>query len=139
MNRPGLARRLAAMTYDGLLLAAVVMVAVAVTLPFSGGEAIADHPGVGRSLLQLWILVVAFGFYGGFWTHGGQTLGMKAWRMRVARRDGRALRWRDAALRFACAIPSIGLVGLGLWWMVFDPDHLALHDRLSRTVLVRTE
>ena len=136
MSAPGLARRLAAMVYDGLLMLAVVLLAIGLTLPFSGGEAIGLHAGLARTLLQLWVLGVAFVFCGGFWTHGGQTLGMKAWRIQVVNRDGGPLRWRDAALRFLWAIPSIGVAGLGLFWMVFDRERLAVHDRLSGTRLV---
>jgi uncharacterized RDD family membrane protein YckC len=61
---------------------------------------------------------------------------MKAWRMRVVRADGTALRWRDAVVRFAWAVPSLAAAGLGLLWMVFDRDRMALHDRLSRTRVV---
>ncbi len=136
VNAPGLARRLAAMVYDGLLMLAVVLLAIGLTLPLSGGEAIGLQPGAARTLLQVWVLGVVFAFFGGFWTHGGQTLGLKAWRMQVVGRDGGPLRWRDAALRFVWAIPSIGLAGLGLLWMVFDRERLAVHDRLSGTRLV---
>lgn len=136
MNAPGLARRLAAMVYDGLLVTAVAMIAVAVTLPLSGGEAVADHAGLQRTAMQAWIVLVTGGFFTWFWVHGGQTLGMKAWRMRVVRADGGPLRWRDAWLRFACAIPALAPAGLGLLWMVFDRERLAVHDRLSGTRLV---
>ena len=136
MSAPGLPRRLAAMFYDGLLMLAVVLLAVGLTLPFSGGEAIGLRAGLTRTLLQLWVLGVMFAFFGGFWTHGGQTLGLTAWRMQVVLQDGSPLRWPDAALRFFWAIPSLGLAGLGLFWMVFDRERLALHDRLSGTRLV---
>lgn len=136
MNAPGLVRRLAAMFYDALLLTAVVMLAVALTLPFSGGEAVADRVGLARTLLQLWVLAVGFAYLGGFWVYTGQTPGMKAWRMKLVRADGAPLGWSDAARRFFCAIVSLAPAGLGLWWMVFDRDRLALHDRWSRTRLV---
>lgn len=136
MTAPGLVRRLAAMVYDALLVAAVAMIAVALTLPFSGGEAVADHAGLQRTLMQAWIVFVTGGFFVWFWVHGGQTLGMKTWRMRVVRTDGTPLRWRDALLRFGWAVPSVGLAGLGLLWMVFDRERMALHDRLSHTRLV---
>lgn len=136
MNAAGLVRRLAAMVYDALLVAAVAMIAVAITLPFSGGEAVADHAGLQRTAMQIWIVFVTGGFFVWFWVHGGQTLGMKAWRMRVVRADGTPLRWRDAVLRLAWAVPSLAAAGLGLLWMVFDRERLALHDRLSHTRVV---
>jgi uncharacterized RDD family membrane protein YckC len=127
----GLARRLAAMFYDALLVAALWFIAVLVLLPFTGGDAV-PWP----NFLRLWLLAVTFAFFGGFWTHGGQTLGMKTWRVRVERFDGGPLTWRDAALRYVAALVSLAPAGFGLWWMVFDRDRLALHDRLSRTRLV---
>lgn len=123
-----LLRRLGAMLYDGLLLMALWFLATAVWLPFTAGEAIEYH-----GLLRAWILIVSFVFFGWFWTHGGQTLGLRAWKLKVVRADGGQLTWRDALNRFALAIPSVGLAGLGLWWSVFDSEHRALHDRWSRT------
>ncbi|OGI41569.1 MAG: hypothetical protein A2150_00620 [Candidatus Muproteobacteria bacterium RBG_16_64_11] len=43
--------------------------------------------------------VCGFLFYGWFWTRGGQTLGMRAWRLRLTRADGGPVTWRRAALR----------------------------------------
>lgn len=131
MTPAGLLRRLGVLLYDTLLLLALLMVATFALLPFTGGEAVRN-----QLFMQLWVLAVAFAFFGWFWTHGGQTLGMKAWRVRVERRDGAPLRWRDALNRFVFAIPSLGLGGFGLWWMLFDRERLALHDRLSGTKLV---
>jgi uncharacterized RDD family membrane protein YckC len=77
-------------------------------------------------------MVVAV-FFCGFWVAGGQTLGMRSWRLRVQRRDGRPIGWWQALGRFLLAIPALALGGIGLWWMLVDRDRLALHDRLSRT------
>jgi len=40
-------------------------------------------------------------------------------------------------LRFMVAIPSLALAGLGLFWMLFDRDKMAVHDRISESVIVR--
>ena len=127
-----LVRRLGAMLYDALLLVALWFLAVAVWLPFTGGEAI-PYPG----LLRVWLLAVSFGFFGWFWTHGGQTLGLRAWRLRVERADGAPLTWRDALLRFGLMIPSVGLAGLGFLWGFIDRAHATVHDRWSKTRVVR--
>ena len=127
-----LLRRLGAMLYDSLLLIALWFLATAVWLPFTHGEAI-PYPG----LLRIWILAVSFVFFGWFWTHRGQTLGLRTWKLKVVRADGGDLTWRDALNRFALAIPSIGLAGLGLLWMLVDREGLAVHDRWSRTRIVR--
>lgn len=126
----GLLRRLATMFYDGLLLVAVLLVAVAVTLMLSLGTFTYHNP-----FFRTGVFLLCFFFYTWFWMHG-QTLGMKTWRVRIQQRDGRPVTAWQALLRFMTAIPSIGLGGLGLWWMLLDRERLALHDRLSGTVLV---
>jgi len=125
------------MLYDGLLLLALLIVATALFLPLTGGEAL--DPGrnpvlefVYRSVLLLLIV----GFFGLFWTRRGQTLGMASWRLRVEREDGALLGWRDTLRRLGWALVSLLPLGLGFLWILFDPERRAWHDRLSRTRVV---
>ncbi len=133
----GLPRRLAAMAYDALLLVGLWMVA---GLPFVLLAARQDFLATGtmRLLFQGYLLLISFLFYGWFWTHGGQTLGMRAWRLRLTRADGGPITWRIAALRFGSALLALAPLGLGLWWALFDKDKRAWHDRLSGTRLMVT-
>jgi uncharacterized RDD family membrane protein YckC len=136
-DRAGLLRRLGAMLYDGLLLLAVLMVATALFLPLTGGEAIDPRTDpllefVYRAVLVL--LVVAF--FGLFWTRRGQTLGMASWRLRVEREDGSLLGWGDTLRRLGWSLLSLLPLGLGYLWIVFDPQRRAWHDRLSGTRVV---
>jgi uncharacterized RDD family membrane protein YckC len=85
---------------------------------------------------RAWLVAVVIGFYAYFWTHGGQTLGMSAWRLRLVRVDGGKPRLTDALLRLACATVSLAPAGLGLLWVLVDREGLAWHDRWSRTRLV---
>ena len=107
----GLPRRLAAIVYDSLLLLGVLVGATALALGLAvavlGSEPVRLYnPLAGNPFFQTYLLLVCFFFYGGFWTHGGQTLGMRAWRLRLQRRDGQGISWWQALLRF--------LIG-GLW------------------------
>ena len=137
MNRssaPGLLRRLFAILYDALLLAALAMLVTALLLIFTGGRAIsAGNPAYRVLLLLLGVL-----FFATFWMRDGQTLGMRAWGLRIERFDGGRLRWRDALARAFAALLSWALLGLGFLWVLVDRERLAWHDRLSRTRLVRT-
>lgn len=128
-----LLRRLAAVLYDGLLLLGVWFVA-AVPLPLLPESWRASVTGTWT--LRTYLAAIAFVFYAWFWVHGGQTLGMRAWRTRVVRDDGSPLRWRDAAVRFVWAIPSWSLLGSGVVFSLFHPERLAWHDSVSRTRLV---
>lgn len=124
-------KRLAALFYDSLLLFALLMVANAAAFAIKRGV-IDPH----NLLYQLYLLMVAALFFCGFWVVGGQTLGMRTWRLRVQCRDGRPLGWWRALWRFLLAVPSVALAAIGLWWMLVDRDGLALHDRLSGSTVV---
>ncbi len=127
--------RLAAMFYDSLLLLAILFGATLLALPFNDGQAVqANNP-----LFSSYLLVVSFFFFGWFWMHGGQTLGMRAWRLRLTRIDGKPLSWWHVLLRFMTAIPSLLLGGIGYWWMLIDKKHLAIHDRISETMIEQLE
>jgi uncharacterized RDD family membrane protein YckC len=132
-------RRLGALLYDGILLSALLLLATAcLIIPY---DLLATRPyphadWLYRTLLQLYLLAVIAGFYVYFWTHGGQTLGMRSWRVRVVRADGGPLNTGDALRRFAWAALSLLPLGLGLWWCLVDREHLAWHDRASGTRLL---
>ncbi len=128
----GLLRRLSAMFYDSLLLLALLMVATFIGLLFTGGEA--TEPG--NPLMTTWLFLVAFFYFAWPWMNTGQTLGMKTWRIRLERIDGKPLTLWHVLLRFISAIPSIGVGGLGLLYMLIDDNKLALHDKFSETRLV---
>ena len=129
--RPGLLRRLAALLYDALLLFAVLFAATVPVLVVTGGGAIGPNDPV----FTAYLLLVSYLYLGWCWTRSGQTLGMRAWRMRVRTRDGSRLGWLHALGRFAAALLSVGAAGLGLLWVALDRDRQALHDRLSGTVI----
>ena len=131
-NVAGLLRRSAAASYDTLLVAAVLMLVTLGLLALRGGESISP----GNLLYQL-VLIGATGcFFVGFWVHGGQTLGMRAWRLRVEQRSGEPITWKIGTIRFAAAILSIAPIGLGFFWLVIGPGGLTWHDRIAGTRVV---
>ncbi len=132
ITRPaGFFRRLGALFYDTLLLFAVLCLATLLMLPLRGGEAFAHNP-----LYDTYILFVAYFYFAWQWVRGGQTLGMRTWRLRVLQEDGAPLTWWHALLRFMLAIPSLLLGGLGFLWLLVDKDRLTWHDRGSGTKVV---
>jgi uncharacterized RDD family membrane protein YckC len=131
MAKPGLLRVLAAIVYDSLLLIAVLFLATAILLPFNGGEAFTNH----KIFYSLYLLTVSFCFYGWFWTHGGQTLGLRAWKTRVLNNECGVISWQQAFIRFIVAILSWGALGLGFLWIVFDKNQRSWHDMASKTEL----
>ena len=89
-------RRLIAAVYDGLLMVGLVFATVIFFL--IACWAIGMEPN--SRALGACLFLVGLGFFGWSWTHGGQTLGMRVWQLRVRRLDGRALRWPIAAARY---------------------------------------
>lgn len=120
------------MSYELLLLTAVLLISSGVF----HAVARALDPALSRPLLQLYLLGVAAGYFVYCWTHGGQTLPMKTWRVRLVARTGGAITLRIGIYRYLFALTGLGLCGLGLAWAVFDRDHQFLHDRLAGTRLV---
>jgi len=116
---PSVRRRLAAMLYEAVLLFGVVFFA---GLAF--GLATQQRNGlVHHNLLAAWIALVVGAYFVWFWTHGGQTLPMKTWRLRLEAANGRPLSAGHAIVRYA------------LGWLWFLPP-LALHPLLGLSVPV---
>ena len=139
--RPYVGWRLLALFYDFWPVAALWMVA---SLVFNIGYSMAGHasreyvaPFTWLGTL-LWLVCWAIaGVYAVLsWSRGGQTLGMRPWRMRVVGIDGPPARGA-LVRRFVVGTLSLLLGGLGFWWAWIDRDRLTWHDRASRTRVVR--
>lgn len=128
----GVLRRLAAGCYDALLLGALWMAATLAVVAVRGGQPVP----AGEPAYQLLLLVVAALFFIASWLRGGQTLGMRAWRLRVERESGEALDARAGLLRFLGGLLSVATGGIGLLWLWVDRDELTWHDRLAGTRVV---
>lgn len=125
-------RRLAAATYDGMLLLGLWfgLLFADVLLREQLGLPAETH------LLRVLLLGSGLVFFGWFWVHGGQTLGMRSWRLRVQKADGSGLNWPTAAGRYALACLSWGLAGLGVLWCLVDRRRRAWHDLAFGTEVV---
>jgi uncharacterized RDD family membrane protein YckC len=133
----GFGRRLAALVYDFLLLAALLMIYTGGALFFTHGAAVVPATaGAWVYLYRAGLVLVIGGYYLINWLRSGQTLGMQAWRLRVVTDSGLPPALKAAALRAVFGVLAWAPVGLGVLWMYVDPDHLALHDRLSKTRVI---
>jgi uncharacterized RDD family membrane protein YckC len=108
-------RRLAAAIYDGLLLLGLLMITTAALQGFTGGEAITYRSvGAWEYVYRAAMVALVVAYYGVAWTRRGQTLGMKAWKLRTQRADGTKLRWADVFRRLGCAAPLYLLAIVGV-------------------------
>jgi uncharacterized RDD family membrane protein YckC len=123
---PGLARRLAAMVYEAFLIFAVAFFAAWIFFFASGARDATS--GVLRRELQLFIIVVLAAYFLWCWLRGGQTLAMRAWRIRLVE-----VTPRKALVRLLLAALFLPL---SIVWVFFDRDRQFLHDRLAGTRLI---
>jgi uncharacterized RDD family membrane protein YckC len=156
-----LPRRIAAVTYESLLLGALVLALGFAMLPLSGlsttGErSLAVLPPAARAVSFSIIFAVCGAYSVWSWTGGRRTLAMKTWRIALENASGPVVTARQALLRYlacwiapACAILAylplrhdghgrwaLALLALNHAWAFIDPDRQFLHDRIAGTRLV---
>ncbi|QXP87284.1 RDD family protein [Methylococcus capsulatus] len=128
----GVFRRFAAFLYDAFLLAGLLFAVTAAVLPLNEGQAFrSGHPAY-SALLALFVFL----YFGWFWTHGGQTPGMRAWRIRLCTENPGPLRGSQVAVRLLAGILTLGL---GTFWAWFDVKRRTLQDIVSRVRVLRVD
>ena len=129
----GLLRRFGAMFYDTILLIAVLFFAsLPIVLPL---RITMEHPLY--PFFVIYIYIVSFLFFGWFWTHGGQTLGLKTWDVKLISTTGTTVTWKQAFIRFLLSLLCWASLGLGFFWCYTNRDRLAWNDIWSNTRLTR--
>lgn len=134
--------RLLALVYDGLIALALWLL---VGTLFTVGYYLAGH-GARENIppfsalqwlewLCCWLITGAYAVLS--WHKGGQTLGMRAWRLRVRDADGGPAGIAALCKRYAVGTLSLLPGGLGFWWAWIDRDGLTWHDRASHTRMRR--
>ena len=145
--RAGFIRRFGSWVYDGLIAIAVYMTAGAVSFAIfailvntgivpSGGEehviSVLQNSIVYTLINELFKLGWVAYFFVFFWARSGQTIGMKAWRLKVQNQDGSLISKKTGLKRL---LPTLG--GLGNLVVIFDrKQKLSLQDRLTNTEVI---
>jgi uncharacterized RDD family membrane protein YckC len=132
----GFGRRFAALIYDGFLLVALAMPYTWVVVLIHGGAVTEASGRLTWWAFRAGALAIMACYYVLNWTRSGQTLGMRAWRLRTLSDSGKPLHVGQGVARFCWALAAWAPFGLGVLWLYADPEHLALQDRLSRTRVV---
>ncbi|MDW2275728.1 MULTISPECIES: RDD family protein [unclassified Vibrio] len=143
----GLFRRLAALIYDTLIIIAIEMMAAGIVMAvvfalnaaglLSYGEyadaadMLGKHPAL-SPLFTLYLAGVWIYFFVFFWTRAGQTLGMRAWKLRVRNaKDGAPITVTQALIRISTS--GFGLANLTV---PIDPKKRGFHDIWAKTEVV---
>lgn len=133
-TQPGFFRYLAAIFYDLVLVIALFFIATAILLPFNQGEAIKS-----TFIFPFYLLSISFVFYGWFWTHGGQTLGLRAWKLRVISDMQTDITWKQALIRYLTACFSWLILALGIFWRLWHKDKKTWQDLSSHSSIIFIE
>ena len=132
----GLIRRFIIMFYDAILLLALLFFAsILVAVPFD--ISYDGHISPAYVLYIFYIHLVAYLFLAWCWTHGGQTLGSKTWKVKLVPDSGNHVTWLQALLRYIGSLICWGTFGLGFLWGYTNKQRRALNDIISKTHLVR--
>lgn len=134
MEKASLLRRLAAMTYDLFIIIACIIFSTLIWVIVKN-EAVAANNVI---VFRTYILAVIYLFFVWFWVKRGQTLGMLAWKMKLVGSDGNKVGVIRASFRFILALLFSIPCGFTYIWMILDPESVTLHDRISKTYVVKT-
>jgi uncharacterized RDD family membrane protein YckC len=136
--------RFVAYLLDGLVLLLVDLVLMIPLFIAAAGfardrAATLSGPEIALSaLLLLGLLVVNLLYFPAFWASGGQTPGMRPFRLRVVRdRDGSRFGWGTALLRLVGLYVASAVFYLGFIWIFIDKRHRGWHDLIAGTIVVR--
>jgi uncharacterized RDD family membrane protein YckC len=128
--------RLLALVYDAVIALALLFVISALSLAILPGH----KPVVPGSAASYAVFAAIWGVFGAYatlsWRFGGQTIGMKPWRLKVVTAQGLRPDWRALIIRYAVASMTLGAA---LLWSLFDRDRRGLHDIAAGTLFVRLQ
>lgn len=128
----GLLRLLLVITYDIVIVVGLLLIATALASPFDN-----DNQHAMRDIgFTLYLALFWFFYLAICWRHGGMTLGMRAWHVKMDSDHGRPS-WGQCVLRFLVSILSAGVIGLGFAWILWERKNRSWHDLASNTSLQR--
>ncbi|HEX4843980.1 MAG TPA: RDD family protein [Limnobacter sp.] len=131
---PSRKRRLACMLYESMLLFGVLFIAGYMFDTLTQSK----HALYLRNERQWWLFFVLGVYFVWFWRHGGQTLAMKTWHIRIVNEQGHKANWFQLVLRYLlCWLFT--LTGIGFIYSFFDKNGQFPQDRLAKTLLVSTQ
>lgn len=118
-------RQFAAMFYDAWVLVALFMLATSLVMAFNGGNVVPS----GSYAFDFYLLVVAYLYFDICWRKKGQTIGMMAWKLRIACEE--PITYMHTLKRFVGGLVSWMLLGAGFV--------MKIPEKFSGTHLIHTK
>ncbi len=125
MRSAALWRRCASALYDSFLVLSIWLLTLFALVVGNAGEAVLGP------LVQTILLLEAFVFFAWFWCHGGQTAGMRAWRVHLVSDTGGRITLHQATIRFFISLLALAPLGLGCFWALIDRQGRTWPDIVS--------
>lgn len=124
--------RVLAMVYDGLIILFITTVLVVIIeLALVGDKTIDPNSLLNKALKVFWF-IPGFFYLAYYWTKNGQTPSMSVWKIKLVNQQGETINWSQALVRYVSAI-----MGLGIFWVIFNKQRKSLQDVISKTSLLK--
>jgi len=128
-------KRLAALFYDSCILVALAFITTGIVLLCRDNQSIPSH----TLWYQLLLLSIGLSYWLTAMRWGGQTIGMRAWQLKVIQSQGQPMNWASVFKRLCYLLISLLSFGIGYLWMFFDKQRHTWYERQSNTKMISTK
>ena len=84
-----------------------------------------------------WATLLLMVYLVGLWTWRGTTIGNIVFGLKIVRTDGQPVTLGVAVVRALASLLSLAVAGLGFFWIAWDREKQAWHDKIAGTLVVR--
>ncbi len=127
MNHSSVFKHLFSLIYDIFPITGLFLTTSLVVMLLRGGEEVAP----GTVWFQALLIAEVYLYFTYSWKSGGQTLGMRAWKLAIV--DHHTLTWGTVSLRLLAGCASLLTLGFGLWIKLWNKSGLSWMDQVSQT------
>lgn len=106
-------KRILAFIYDLFLIIPLMMLTTVIWLPLNNGIAIEPGNPLHPLMIFTSVILTPTLFYTYFWYKGGQTLGMRSWKLKIISITGHSLSKKQSTARSVLLISSLTLIYIG--------------------------
>jgi len=129
---PSLFKYITVIIYDLFLLFGLLLFITVIISFLNNG----NPPSADNIIYKLFLLTSIIFFYHYSWRKSGQTLGMKAWKVKLVTLNNKPITLGQSILRMTLGLANIVTIGLGYFWKYTNKSKLTLMDVLSKTKLI---